>query len=171
MNAFTHHTPNEFDPIFSRIGKEFMLISAAADGKANTMTASWGSCGVLWNKPIAVCFIRPQRHTFQLTEQSNTFALAFFGDGHREALKFCGTKSGRDYADKYAAAGLTCAYTEDGVPYPAEAVEVLICRKIYTARMKKEDFLDPTLLDHYPEDDFHQIYVGEIVDVLKRAKD
>jgi len=168
MNRFTHHTPDEFDRIFSRIGKETMLISAAADGRANTMTASWGACGVLWNKPIAVCFIRPQRHTFTFTEQSDTFSLAFFGGAHRDALKFCGTKSGRDYPDKFAAAGLTCAYTEQGVPYPAEATEVLICRKIFTGRMKKEEFLDPHLLTHYPDDDFHQIYVGEILDVLKR---
>ncbi|MBE6553728.1 MAG: flavin reductase family protein [Ruminococcaceae bacterium] len=168
MNPFTHHTPYDFDPIFTKIGKEAMLISAAADGCANTMTASWGGCGVLWNKPIAICFIRPQRHTFSFTEQSEFFSLAFFGDTHREALAFCGTKSGRDYPDKFAAAGLTCAYTEDGIPYPDEAKEVLICRKIYVTRMKKEEFLDPSLLAHYPIDDFHQVYVGEIVDVLKR---
>jgi flavin reductase (DIM6/NTAB) family NADH-FMN oxidoreductase RutF len=165
MNTFTHHSPNEFDPIFSRIGKETMLISAAADGKANTMTASWGACGVLWNKPIAVCFIRPQRHTFAFTEQSDTFSLAFFGGAYREALKFCGTKSGRDYDDKFAAAGLTCAYTEDGIPYPAEASEILLCRKIFTSRMKKEEFLDPHIFSHYPADDFHRVYVCEIEEV------
>ena len=33
---------------FEKIGSEWMLISAAKDGKANTMTASWGGIGVLW---------------------------------------------------------------------------------------------------------------------------
>ena len=32
---------------FEKIGSEWMLISAAKDGKANTMTASWGGIGVL----------------------------------------------------------------------------------------------------------------------------
>ena len=35
---------------FEKIGSEWMLISAAKDGKANTMTASWGGIGVLWGK-------------------------------------------------------------------------------------------------------------------------
>ena len=168
MHVFTHHAPEEFDPVFAKIGKETMLISAAATGSANTMTASWGGCGVLWNKPIAICFIRPQRHTFSYTEQSEYFSLAFFGGEQRDALAFCGRNSGRNYPDKFAAAGLTCTYTEDGIPYPAEACEVLICRKLYTTRMKKEEFLDPSLLAHYPADDFHHVYVGEIVDVLRR---
>ena len=30
---------------FEKIGSEWMLISAAKDGKANTMTASWGEIG------------------------------------------------------------------------------------------------------------------------------
>ena len=87
MNHFTHHTPDEFDPIFSRIGKETMLISAAADGKANTMTASWGACGVLWNKPIAVCFIRPQRHTHPIAVKASRLSLSVLPETYREALR------------------------------------------------------------------------------------
>ena len=35
------------------IGKEWMLITAEKDGKVNTMTASWGGMGILWNKKVA----------------------------------------------------------------------------------------------------------------------
>lgn len=35
---------------FTMIGKEWLLITAEKDGKANTMTASWGGVGVLWGK-------------------------------------------------------------------------------------------------------------------------
>ena len=35
---------------FEKIGSEWMLISAEKDGKANTMTASWGGIGVLWGQ-------------------------------------------------------------------------------------------------------------------------
>ena len=45
--------------VFSDIGKKWMLISAAKpDGSINTMTASWGALGVLWNKNVFICFVR-----------------------------------------------------------------------------------------------------------------
>ena len=96
----------DFDPIFHRIGIDQMLISASDGEHVNTMTASWGGCGILWNKPIAVCFIRPQRHTFSIVENASHFSLAFFDGARRDALRFCGTHSGRD-GDKFAATGLT----------------------------------------------------------------
>ena len=130
------------------------------------MTASWGGCGILWNKPIAVCFIRPQRHTFSIIENASHFSLAFFDGSHRDALRYCGTHSGRD-GDKFAASGLTCAKTEDGIPYPAEAKYVLICRKLYTDEIRENGFIDPSLLSNYTAKDYHKIYVGEIEQYLK----
>ena len=32
---------------FTKIGEEWMLITSEKDGKANSMTASWGGMGVL----------------------------------------------------------------------------------------------------------------------------
>ena len=37
---------------FTMIGKEWLLVTAEKDGKANTMTASWGGMGVMWGKEI-----------------------------------------------------------------------------------------------------------------------
>ena len=51
-----------FNP-FDKIGKDWLLISATKSGKTNTMTASWGTLGHLWNKDVAIIFIRPQRYT------------------------------------------------------------------------------------------------------------
>ena len=42
----------KFNP-FTKIGKEWMLVTASNNGKVNSMTASWGGVGVLWNKNIA----------------------------------------------------------------------------------------------------------------------
>lgn len=167
MNNFLHTSAQNFDPIFDRIGKDQMLISASDGTRTNTMTASWGGCGVLWNLPIAVCLIRPQRFTYGIIEESERFSLSFFDGGYREALRYCGTHSGRD-GDKFTAAGLTCSYTADGVPYPSEAARVLICRKLYTDVLKAENFLDTALLSHYKIGDFHKMYIGEIETVLKR---
>ena len=40
---------------FEAIGKEWMLVTAGTKEKFNTMTASWGGIGWLWNKPVARC--------------------------------------------------------------------------------------------------------------------
>ena len=38
---------------FQMIGKEWLLVTAEKEGKANTMTASWGGVGIMWGKPVA----------------------------------------------------------------------------------------------------------------------
>ena len=35
---------------FTKIGKEWLLITAGNEEKCNTMTASWGAMGVMWGK-------------------------------------------------------------------------------------------------------------------------
>ncbi|MBE6589057.1 MAG: flavin reductase family protein [Ruminococcaceae bacterium] len=167
MKHFKEIPPYEIDRILTRIGKEWMLVSAGDKGSSNTMTASWGCMGVLWNKPVAVCFIRPQRYTYTFTETHDRLSLSFFDGGYRDALTLCGRLSGRD-VDKFAAAGLTLACTDDGVPYPEEASLVLVCKKLYVDDLKKSSFLDESLLSNYPADDFHRVYVCEIEKVLSR---
>ena len=57
------------DNFFEAIGKEWMLVTAGTKDKYNMMTASWGCLGWLWNKPVAVMFIRPERYTHELIER------------------------------------------------------------------------------------------------------
>ena len=164
MHTFRSLSPNQIDPIFDRIGKEWMLITADSGKDVNTMTASWGGCGILWNHPVAFAFVRPQRHTFAVLEDTDHFTLAFFDERYRDALRYCGSHSGRD-GDKFAASGLSPVRCK-GFAYPAEASLVLICKKLYVQDMKEECFLDPSLLSHYEKKDFHRVYVGEILEAL-----
>ena len=149
------------------IGKDWMLIVARDEQKdgVNAMTASWGCMGVLWNKNIAVCFIRPQRYTYGLVEASDRISLAFPSEAYRQAMTVCGRKSGRD-CDKLTEAGLTTEEL-DGVPVIAEAEYNLICRKLYVDDLKEECFLDRELLSHYQKD-YHRIYVCEIESAYQR---
>ena len=118
--------------VFTAIGKEWMLITAETekDGKptANTMTASWGGLGRLWNKDVAFAFIRPQRYTKEFVDSADTFSLCFFGGEKMQELGYLGTVSGRD-EDKIAKSGLTLTHI-DGVPCFEEATTVLLCRKM-----------------------------------------
>ena len=172
QNPFRTAAPAELpDNFFSRIGDDWMLITAEdTHGRVNTMTASWGCAGILWNKPVAVCFIRPQRYTYGIVEDADTLTLSFFPAGEqREALRYCGTKSGRD-GDKFAATGLTVARAENGTPYPAEANLVLVCRKLYADDLKENCFIDPEMLKHYAARDYHRFYICEISQVLIRGE-
>lgn len=155
------------DNPFTLIGKEWMLVTAGDEKKHNTMTASWGGVGVLWNKPVSTIYIRPQRYTLGFIEESAFYSLCFFDETWRDALNFCGTNSGREY-DKDRETGLTPCF-EEAAPYYKQARLVLICRKLYRQDMAESAFLDRDLLQkNYPQNDLHRIFVGEIVKVLER---
>lgn len=171
MHQFSKIEPNAFDEVFHKIGKQWMLITACGKDEngqdvTNTMTASWGGMGILWNKPVAFCFIRPQRYTYTLTEQAERFSLSFLDETYRAALRLCGSTSGKN-TDKIAAAGLTC-HVIDGVPTIAEATQILICRKLYADDLRANAFCLPQLLDNYQENDFHRMYVLEIEQILQK---
>lgn len=153
------------DNVFQLIDRDWMLITAGPPGHFNTMTASWGGLGELWNRPVCFCFVRPQRYTFQFMEQYSTFTLTFFDERYRAALNFCGSRSGRD-VDKAAATGLTPVPGETGAVYFAEARLILECRKLYAQDLDPAGFLDLTLREQvYPHRDYHRMYVGEILHV------
>lgn len=149
---------------FERIGKDWMLITAGDADRCNTMTASWGGLGVLWNKDVSFIFIRHSRHTFQFAENEAYYSLCFFPEEYRPALALCGRVSGRD-TDKIAEAGLTPVFDREA-PYFAEASAVVLCRKVYADEIESGCFVDETLLSHYADHDYHRMYVGEIVKVL-----
>ena len=155
------------DNPFSLIGDKWMLITAGDAERCNTMTASWGGVGVLWQVPVATCYVRPQRYTKQFLDEQEYFTLTFFGEEYRDALKLCGTKSGRD-VDKVKECGFTVKTAQGGAPYFEEAELVIVCRKRYA-----QDF-DPAAIPadvkekQYPNQDYHTMYIGEIVEVLSK---
>ncbi len=163
MSEFTEIKAKEItENTFSLIGRDWMLITAGNREKFNTMTASWGGLGVLWHKNVCFIFVRPQRYTYEFMEKEDIFTLSFFSDAHRDALKFCGSNSGRD-VDKIAETGLTPAFSDQGGVYFNEAKLVLECRKLHYQDIDPAGFLDDSLMDHYPGKDFHRMYTGEII--------
>ena len=139
--------------VFQTIGKEWMLITAEQqkDGQslANTMTASWGGLGYLWNKNVAFAFIRPQRYTKEVpVDHSDFFSLCFFGGERMEEMRYLGTVSGKE-EDKIQKSGLTLTHLE-GVPCFEEATAVLIRRKLYRQPMQERLF-------------FRQIHCGNLL--------
>ena len=152
---------------FDLIGRQWMLITAGNKESFNTMTASWGGFGWLWNKPVAFIFVRPERYTHDFIGKSDKLTLSFYPESCRKALQICGTLSGRD-CDKVSVAGLTPLEIEPDVMTFAEARMTVQGRKIYQSEMKECDFIDKSLLSHYGKSDggFHTVYVIEIEKVI-----
>ena len=156
------------DNVFTTIGKEWMLVTAGTKEKFNMMTASWGCLGWLWNKPVAVVFVRPERYTHEFIEQSDNVNLAFLGNSEeaRKVYSFCGSKSGRD-CDKAAECGLTPLSTDDGCVTFEQARLTLECRKLYKTKIRPEEMLDKQIEQWYGEKHggLHDVYVMEIAGV------
>jgi len=150
------------DP-FTLIGKEKLLVSAGNGDSWNTMTASWGTMGVLWNKNVFSVVIRPQRYTYGFFEREDYFTVAVLKSGYEDAYRICGTKSGRD-CDKVALAGLHPVFLDKG-PAFEEARLLFVCRKIYVQDLDPAGFADPEIQNHYPINDYHRLYCGEIVEI------
>ncbi len=164
--------------VFRLIGDGWMLVTSANPGDGleggvdyNTMTASWGGLGVLWGKPAATVYIRPQRHTFGFAESNERMTLSFFDGSRREALAFCGRESGR-VCDKAKACGLTPEWDVDGhgrAVWFREARLVLLLRKRYAAPFVPEGFVAGDGPSVYPAGDYHTAYFCEIERVLENV--
>ena len=154
--------------VFSLLADRWTLITAGTPQRCNAMTASWGGLGVLWNKPVATIYVRPQRHTFAFLEEQESFTLSDFSPRWKKQLAYCGAVSGRD-EDKFAACGFHVA-GEGQAAYPQEADLVLVCKKRYWNDLDPAH-MDQEALTHYPAKDYHRMYVGEITRVLVRTQE
>lgn len=155
--------------VFRLLDDDWCLISAYDKEKQgikyNAMTASWGGFGVLWNKNVFFCFIRPQRYTKEFVDNSDYVTLSFFDESYRKALTLCGRTSGRD-GDKIKNAGLTPVVNDEKYVEFQEAKMTVVGKKLFCANMKPEDFLDKSLIDkNYPNNDYHSVYVCEITEI------
>lgn len=162
-----HYSELNINPM-AKIAKEWMLITAGTEGGYNTMTASWGHMGSIWGHgggtPTTCVYVRPQRYTKEFMDREPLYTLCFFPPEYKKALGYLGSHSGRD-EDKVAKMGLTPVFA-DGTTFFAEADLVIVCRKLYRAPLLEEGFVDKEIVeDNYPNRDFHDLYIGEILKV------
>lgn len=144
------------------------LLTAAANGKANTMSISWGTLGIEWNKNIFTTFVRLSRYTLEFLEKNGEFTVSIPMEGSpRKLISECGTNSGRDM-DKAAKFGFNYVDGETvKVPAVKEFPLVLECKVIYK-QLQDEKAISPDELEkNYPKDangkrDIHWAFMGEI---------
>ncbi|MEG0265769.1 MAG: flavin reductase family protein [Erysipelotrichaceae bacterium] len=165
MKKITSKDLNE--NFFHLLNNEWALVSAGNETSSNMMTASWGGFGILWNKEVATIYIRPQRFTYHMIEENDTFSLSFLDQSHHQAMSYCGTHSGRD-EDKYERSGLHKMML-DTTPCIEEARLVFICKKLYFHDIDEKHFINQQdVLDNYPKQDYHRSYIAEILAIYTK---
>lgn len=142
---------------------QWLLLTAGTLQDCNMMTVAWGSLGCMWSKPFAQVVVRPQRHTRQYLERSDSFTLCAFPERHRKDLQVLGSVSGKD-GNKLSKTKLTLKASQKvAAPSYHEASFILECRKMYWQDMDPAGFIDQKIQDNYAANDYHRIYFGEIL--------
>ena len=87
--------------------KKGIIVTTKSNDKVNAMSISWGTLGIEWNKNIFIIFIRENRCTKSMLEETKEFCVNIpTSDIDRNIIKVCGTKSGYD-TDKIKELNLT----------------------------------------------------------------
>lgn len=104
-------------------------------------------------------------YTKEFMDREGAFTLSVLGNEYKKQMAYFGTHSGRN-EDKIEVTGLTPVFDDDTVFFE-EAKLVVVCKIIYRAPLVEEGFIDNTLVsENYPKKDFHDMYIGEIIDVF-----
>ena len=156
----------QVDP-FTKFHEDWALLTAGRPERFNSMTIGWGSLGTVWNRDVVTVYVRPDRYTWQFIRDNEYFTVSFYPEDCRRALTVMGTLSGRD-GDKAAAAGLTPKFLPEGVTF-REAVETIVCKKIYMAPMAYEDVPPYAQRIYQNGIEPHWIIMGEVVDRVNGA--
>lgn len=158
-------------------GDDWGLVAAGNEQNGyNAMTIAWGQIGAVWDRatengkmiiPTASVYIRPQRYTKEFFDREEYFTVSFLKKQYKRALGYMGTHSGKK-EEKIVNAGLTPLFIGESVGFE-EAGMIFVCKKIYHAPLLESGFVDQRIIPYnYPERDFHEMYIGEIVTVYTR---
>lgn len=152
--------------VISQLGQGGAFLTVALGDKVNTMTVGWTTLGRMWNKPICVVPVRFSRYTRQLIQEADSFTLSVPLDGNlREALAYCGSKSGRD-VDKFRELDLK---QRPGTVVSSPGIDgcdiIVECRVVHKQTLEPLN-LAPEIKDKwYVDDDYHILFYGEVVKV------
>ncbi|WP_033153604.1 flavin reductase [Pseudobutyrivibrio ruminis] len=174
MHTFQPYPINmlEWNPI-QKLADDGIAIVAEADGKANATSSHNGGVGHIWGKHVVYAFLRNTRYTKELLDKSEYFSACFFDMNDKnnvQLMKVLDQLSGRN-EDKLRLCHVDVEHAMN-VPYIDDANFIILCRKIAAVPMTENTILDENILNtNYTErhlDDFHTMYIGEILDIRAR---
>lgn len=158
---FTNNLEETFDNFYTKGA----LLTVGDEKKANTMTISWGTVGFMWRKPMFVIMVRASRYSNEFLEVGKTYTVSVPFDGAmKEALKICGTKSGRD-TDKEKEAGLKYIPSKEiKTPIVEGCSKYYECKVVFKQEMNLDNMPEDMKNSFYGEGETkHIFYYGEIL--------
>ena len=151
--------------IFSQFDKKWALLTAGTEDSFNTMTISWGGMGTIWNKPAVTVYVRESRYTHEFMDGNDYFTVSFYPEQYKKELGVLGSRSGRNM-DKMTVSGLTAMKAGESMTFK-EAEVTLVCKKLYKQRLLPENMPKDVVDTMYADNDIHDMYIGEIVDMIR----
>ncbi|MCX7953740.1 MAG: flavin reductase [Bacteroidales bacterium] len=152
--------------LLNELDKQNILLTAGNIGHFNSMTIGWINIGRLWHRHTLLVYVRPTRYTYEFIEKYEYFSVNFFEEKYSDIIDFFGTYSGRS-VDKMNYNKLTPIDYNNKAVYYKESFLKIICKKIYSFDIKKENFLNKSIITHYYSDNnFHRAYIGEIIEIF-----
>lgn len=143
--------------------KKGVFLTVKAGDRLNTMTIGWATIGFCWQKPMFMVMVRDSRHTFTIIEDAADFTVSIPALDMKNAVMYCGTKSGRE-VDKFKELGLA---TKKSLKTTSPIIDVpglhFECRIVHKSAMDPH-FLSEDYEPFYPEKDYHTLYFGEILE-------
>ena len=130
--------------------------------KTNTMVIGWGGITVFWGKPVFIVPVRKSRYSHRQLDESGEFTISVpLDDSLKDALAFCGSKSGRDY-DKFEECNITAVPTKIlNTPIIEECTLHYECKVVYKQDLIPENLNKGINEKWYP--DYHTLFFGEIL--------
>ncbi|MDR1762447.1 MAG: flavin reductase [Dysgonamonadaceae bacterium] len=137
---FTEIAPTDLtDNVFKLVGQDFTVITAGVEADYNSMTASWGGVGIMFNEPVTWCFLRASRYTLVYIQKEKKYTMSYFPERYKEDVLFFGSASGRD-SDKMKRHKLTAVTTPEGSVSYKEARLIIECSLTEVTTVSPEDF-------------------------------
>lgn len=162
------------DNVFKLVGQDYTVITAGTDSAFNSMTASWGGWGQLFEVPVTWCFLNASRYTLEFIKKEQTYTMAYFPEQFKEQVIAFGSKSGRN-SDKMKETTLTHVKTpSDNITYK-EAKLVIECKLVEITETNPKDFYSDKGKDFVEKGmkdgngkEYHKLVFGDITNVWVR---
>ena len=151
--------------------KPGLLLNTNGD-KFNSMVIGWGHLGVVWGIETFIVYVRQSRYTKSQLDKTGRFTISvpMNNEIHPEIFKVFGSQSGKDInkADYVLLEEANLNNTPGIKQYPL----TIECEVIYSQDQELDKIPTEIVDRHYPEGDFHTMYIGKILDayIIKEDK-
>lgn len=155
---------NEAKQTLEQLSSNGVFFTVKANDKVNTMTIGWGSISEYWGEEIFVAPIRLSRYSYELLKDTDEFTVSVPAKGTMaEALKVCGTVSGRD-GNKLAKADISLKNSEKLDTPLIDGCEIYYeCKIVYRQKMDISNLNEEERQRWYADGNQHDLIFGKII--------